>query len=252
MATKQAARRQVRDGPDDVEARLRAACLALPGTTETRSWGHPNFHAGRHVYAAFETVRGKPSIAFRLAPEDVTRSLSTPGCFATPRGRGEWVSLDVSGRFSWTRVRQLLVRAHRLAAGEPAARAFRLSGAVRRSREIDTWFETRDDELGALACHWFGAMRAAGRDVREVLHDGCPVACVGDVAFGYVNVFRGHVNAGFYNGAELADPAGLLEGSGKAMRHVKLWPFRDLDDDALRALIGAAAAGARAKRGHAA
>jgi hypothetical protein len=80
-------------------------------------------------------------------------------------------------------------------------------------------------------------MRACGDDVRELLHDGQPTACVGDAAFAYVDAFRAHVNVGFFRGAEIADPDGLLEGVGKFMRHVKLGPDRDVDTTALRKLI---------------
>jgi hypothetical protein len=83
-------------------------------------------------------------------------------------------------------------------------------------------------------------MRQCGRDVRELLHDGCPVACVGDAAFGYVNSFKRHVNVGFFHGAQLEDPARLLEGSGKRMRHVKLQPGRERNAAALGDLIDAA------------
>ena len=83
-------------------------------------------------------------------------------------------------------------------------------------------------------------MRNCGDDVRELLHDGHPTACVGEAAFGYVNAFRAHVNVGFFRGAELEDPAGLLEGSGKRMRHVKLLPGKTVNAGALSTLIGAA------------
>jgi hypothetical protein len=76
--------------------------------------------------------------------------------------------------------------------------------------------------------------------VREVLHDGCPVACLGDAPFAYVGAFKAHANVGFYFGALLPDPAGLLEGEGKRMRHVKLRPGVALDEKALEALIAAA------------
>ncbi len=92
-------------------------------------------------------------------------------------------------------------------------------------------------ELGAIAQRWFEVMRDCGADVRELLHDDHPTACVGDAAFGYVNAFKGHVNVGFFRGAEIADPEGLLEGTGKFMRHVKLRPARDLDGTALMKLI---------------
>jgi len=96
------------------------------------------------------------------------------------------------------------------------------------------------NELGAIAQHWFEVMRNCGDDVTELLHDGHPTACVGDAAFGYVNAFKAHVNVGFFRGAELADPVGLLEGTGKFMRHVKLRPQRKVDATALTQLIEAA------------
>lgn len=92
-------------------------------------------------------------------------------------------------------------------------------------------------ELGAIARRWFEVMRGCGDDVRELLHDGHPTACVGDAAFGYVNAFKAHVNVGFFRGAELSDPSGLLEGTGKFMRHVKLRPEGDVDVAALSKLI---------------
>lgn len=94
--------------------------------------------------------------------------------------------------------------------------------------------------MGAIARHWFGVMRECGDEVRELLHDGCPVACLGDAPFGYVNVFSAHVNVGFFHGAALPDPAGLLEGSGKFMRHVKLRPGAVTNAAALERLIVAA------------
>jgi hypothetical protein len=67
-------------------------------------------------------------------------------------------------------------------------------------------------------------MRKCGDEVRELLHGGCPVACLGDAPFGYVNVFASHVNVGFFHGAALPDPTRLLKGTGKFMRRVKLRP----------------------------
>ena len=87
--------------------------------------------------------------------------------------------------------------------------------------------------LGAIARHWFEVIRACGSDVREVLHDGQPTACVDGVALAYVNVFRAHVNVGFFGGAEIADPTGLLSGTGRFMRHVRVTASADGDDAAL-------------------
>ena len=122
----------------------------------------------------------------------------------------------------------------------PASDIFRLAGAKRRDAAVEAWLQDDSVELRAAARPWFVAMRECGDDVRELIHDGCPVACVGDAAFGYVNTFTRHVNVGFFFGAALHDPAGLLEGSGKRMRHVKLKPDTPVDTDALRDLIEAA------------
>ena len=115
-----------------------------------------------------------------------------------------------------------------------------LEGAVRREPAIDVWLNEQPPELGAIARTWFRRMRDCGGDVRELMHDGCPVACVEDAPFGYVDVFRAHVNVGFFRGAELEDPTGLLEGSGRRMRHVKVRPGDGLNVAALSALIDAA------------
>jgi hypothetical protein len=117
---------------------------------------------------------------------------------------------------------------------------FRLSGASRRARAIDAWFDEQPDDLGALARRWFARMRACGTDVRELIHDGCPMACVDDAPFGYVDAFTAHVNVGFFQGASLRDPARLLQGTGRFMRHVKLRPGADVDTASLEALIATA------------
>src|SRR5688572_13774045 len=113
----------------------------------------------------------------------------------------------------------------------------RFPGGAKRDPAIEAWMKERSDELGAIARRWFAVIRDCGADVRELLHDGHPTACVGDAAFAYVNAFTAHVNVGFFRGAELSDPNGLLEGSGKFMRHVKLRPETDVDPAALRRLI---------------
>lgn len=127
------------------------------------------------------------------------------------------------------------------------ASLLRFDGAVERDPAIDAWLKKQKGELGTIAQRWFEVMRECGDEVREVFHDGCANACFGDVPFGYVNVFSSHVNVGFFQGATLADPSGLLLGSGKFMRHVKLSPGTTVDDDALKGLIEAAYANMKAR-----
>ncbi len=117
---------------------------------------------------------------------------------------------------------------------------FRLHGAVQRDPAIDAWMKEHAGELGAIAQKWFEVMRKCGDEVRELLHDGCPTACLGDAAFGYVNIFTSHVNVGFFQGASLPDPSRLLQGTGKFMRHVKLRPGTTPNLAALTRLIDVA------------
>jgi hypothetical protein len=119
-------------------------------------------------------------------------------------------------------------------------RLFTLEGARRRDPVVEAWFEAPPDALRTIARGWFEEMRSCGADVVELLHDGHPTACVGNLAFGYVNAFKDHVNVGFFLGANLPDPAGMLEGTGRFMRHVKVRAGGSIDESALRQLIAAA------------
>lgn len=116
---------------------------------------------------------------------------------------------------------------------------FTLNGSLRRDPRIAAWFDATDPHR-LMVRVWFERMRDFGADVRELLHDGCPVACVGDAPFGYVNAFKAHASVGFFHGAELKDPAGVLEGEGRHMRHMKIRPGREVNDKALSDLIAAA------------
>ena len=117
---------------------------------------------------------------------------------------------------------------------------FTISQASKRDPAVDAWLTGEPAELRAIARQWFMQMRRCGGDVRELMHDGCPVACIRTAPFGYVNSFKSHVTIGFFNGAALEDPAGLLQGNGKRMRHVKLPSNGSVNGTALSDLIGAA------------
>jgi predicted DNA-binding protein (MmcQ/YjbR family) len=97
-------------------AKLRTLALSLPEATEAMSWGHPNFRAGRKTFAAFEIVKGRPSIAFRLDRADRDRLLRRKPFFATPYGRGRWVSMWADKAIDWTLVVDLLRRSYRTVA----------------------------------------------------------------------------------------------------------------------------------------
>jgi hypothetical protein len=128
----------------------------------------------------------------------------------------------------------------------PASDLFRFPGAMRRDPAVEAWF-ARAEPLRGFALPWFERMRGCGADVRELMHDGCPTACVEDAAFAYVGAFTSHVNVGFFQGTSLRDPADLLQGSGKRMRHVKLRWGEPVNETALHALILAAYRDMRAR-----
>lgn len=98
------------------------------------------------------------------------------------------------------------------------------------------------------------AVRPIARALRTVVFEMDPNACevvrLGDRAatygvgprkmidgYAYILPHKKWVNIGFYQGAELADPEGLLEGTGARMRHVKVFSVEDANRSALRALV---------------
>jgi predicted DNA-binding protein (MmcQ/YjbR family) len=114
--------------------RLRSICLSLPESSETASWGHPNFKAGKKVFVAFERVKGRASIAFRLDPDEVNRLLGRQEFFVTPYGRGQWVSLWADGRIVWRTVEDLAERSYRVVALKRMLTALEARGLSRLSR----------------------------------------------------------------------------------------------------------------------
>jgi predicted DNA-binding protein (MmcQ/YjbR family) len=103
-------------GKSPILSRLRKRCLALPETSESASWGHPNFRAGKRTFVAFEWVEAKPSIAFRLPKADIALCLQRPGFFPTPYGQGKWVSLNAQGRLRWKDIEALVVQSYKTVA----------------------------------------------------------------------------------------------------------------------------------------
>jgi hypothetical protein len=127
-----------------------------------------------------------------------------------------------------------------VAPGDAVTALLKFSGAVRKDPAIDRWLDGQPGELGAIAREWFTRMRDCGSEVRELMHDGCATACVEDAPFAYVGAYSAHVNVGFFHGVALPDPAGLLQGTGKHMRHAKVRPDLPFDAPSLEALIAAA------------
>ena len=55
--------------------------------------------------------------------------------------------------------------------------------------------------------------------------------------FCYIGAHRDHANLGFYYGAELPDPEGLMEGTGQKLRHIKARDTEGIDLSSLRRYV---------------
>jgi predicted DNA-binding protein (MmcQ/YjbR family) len=116
---------------DRVLERLRKLCLSLPETSERSSWGHPCFLAGKKTFVAFEIFEDRPSIAFRLDPVDIGRLLSDERFFATPYGRGQWISMHADVPLDWELIQDLALRSYRNVALKRMIRALEPPGGLR-------------------------------------------------------------------------------------------------------------------------
>jgi len=105
-------------GPDKALENLRAICLALPETTETLTWGHPNFRVDNKIFCSFGGEHlGLSAISLKVGLEHQPLFLADPRFFKTPYvGNKGWVSLKVEGRMNWTEVRELVCASYRLIA----------------------------------------------------------------------------------------------------------------------------------------
>ena len=106
--------------------------------------------------------------------------------------------------------------------------------------DFDIWLEGKIEVLQPIARQWYDAIAHCGPDVQLIFHDGYPIGCIENAPFAYVNAYNAHVNLGFFYGAFLPDEFGLLEGTGKRMRHVKLRPDQEPDQQALQTLLSLA------------
>lgn len=110
-----------------------------------------------------------------------------------------------------------------------------------RNPDMDAFVADQEGVLGELAGLLVDLVRKTVPSAEERIHHGAPWFRVDGTWLGYVAVHARHVNLGFRYGALLDDPDGLLEGTGKQMRHVKVSDPDDVPVDALAGLIERAA-----------
>jgi predicted DNA-binding protein (MmcQ/YjbR family) len=94
--------------------RLRAICLALPVTTETITWGHPNFRVGGKIFAAFELHQGRACVCFKTTEPIRLALLEDERYFIPPySGRFGWVARYLDGRVRWKELEGFLQSSYR-------------------------------------------------------------------------------------------------------------------------------------------
>jgi hypothetical protein len=103
-------------------------------------------------------------------------------------------------------------------------------------KTVDSWMEELGPSLREIAQTLRLLVLQAVPDVSESIKWGVP--CYersGKVC--YLAANKGHINLGFFNGAGLNNPDGLIEGTGEKMRHVKVRKPEDIRPDVFAALV---------------
>jgi|ERR1700733_4303627 len=115
-----------------IVARMREICMALAGTEEKISHGHPTFATKKGIYAVLETYRGELSICVKVGLDVQGAFLADPRYYLTPYiGKHGWVSLKVhAAPLDWKEIAGLLAGSHRLVS---APTPLRVPRALRRS-----------------------------------------------------------------------------------------------------------------------
>jgi hypothetical protein len=113
------------------------------------------------------------------------------------------------------------------------------------SKSFEAILTTANPEVADLARKAKALILMVMPDVVEVVWEKQRIAGYGvgpkkmSEQFCYIALFKNHINLGFYYGADLDDPAGLMQGTGKSLRHIKISDPNKLDDPALQTLLKA-------------
>jgi hypothetical protein len=105
---------------------------------------------------------------------------------------------------------------------------------------IDAYVETKEAKVAAVAKGLRALMKKTVKGVKESVNPWKIPTFESNGPMCFFMAGKKHVTFGFLRGAMLKDPAGLLEGTGKSLRHVKLRGVEDLKRPELRKLIGEA------------
>jgi predicted DNA-binding protein (MmcQ/YjbR family) len=111
---------------DEILARLRTICLALPETRETLTWGHPHFRAGDKIFCSFSDGEGAThrAITLKTGMEMQGVFLNDPRFFKPAYvGNKGWISLNCDAApLHWEEIAELVKQSYRLIAPKRLAR----------------------------------------------------------------------------------------------------------------------------------
>jgi predicted DNA-binding protein (MmcQ/YjbR family) len=104
------------ESQEQVLAKLREVCRALPDAYETQTWGHPNFRAGKKIFAAFHETAGVPCIWARVDELEHEVLSGDDRFLPSKHGGRRWIAVRADRRVDWKMVRELMAGAYRLVA----------------------------------------------------------------------------------------------------------------------------------------
>jgi len=110
------------------------------------------------------------------------------------------------------------------------------------SQTVEQFLSTYPADVQALALKTRALVKEIVPDAQERVYEAYKTIGYGsgtkmDAMFCYIAPMKDRINLGFYRGVVLPDTEGLLEGTGKLLRHVKVRSMADVEKPALRQLI---------------
>jgi len=105
---------------------------------------------------------------------------------------------------------------------------------------IDAYVARKDKELGRVALGLRSLMKKTVPGVKESVNPWKMPTFESHGPMCFFSIGKQHITFGFLRGTSLPDPANLLEGTGRNLRHVKLRAVEDLRKPALKKLIQSA------------
>jgi|SRR5580700_9468321 hypothetical protein len=111
------------------------------------------------------------------------------------------------------------------------------------TEQVRAWLEKLPDEKKPMIHTLRRLIASAAPETHEIIYHDALGYGPTDSGFDrilYITVFETHINLGFFFGGFLSDPEGLLVGSGKRMRHVKIRSLQESENSALSSLLAQA------------